>query len=115
MSPPEVLLWLRVRRNLLGYVVKRQQPFAGYVLDFYIAKLGVAIEVDGQIHEFQVQHDELRDSKLEALGLIIIRIPARRIFEDLPSVMESLRFRLNEIEEYRVENPVPKRPKKARK
>ncbi len=50
MTPPEVILWQAIRRDRLGYRVRRQQPFGPYYLDFYIKALMLAIEVDGNIH-----------------------------------------------------------------
>ena len=97
MSLPEVILWKLIRGDRLGYRVRRQQPFEGYFLDFYIRALMVAIEVDGRIHEDQYEYDQLRDSILEQKGLTIIRIPARSIFEDPSGVVEYLVVRLAEI------------------
>ena len=97
MSPPEVILWKLIRRDQLGYRVRRQQPFEGYFLDFYIRALMVAIEVDGRIHEGQNEYDQFRDSILESKGVTIIRIPARSIFEDPASVVDFLVVRLAEI------------------
>ncbi len=107
MSPPEVTLWSLIRRNRLGYRVRRQQPFEGYFLDFYIRELMVALEVDGRIHEFQYDYDLARDKVLESKGLIVIRIPARRLFEDAPSVVEYLVNRIEGIAEERKKNPLP--------
>ncbi len=99
MSPPEVILWKLIRRDRLGYRVKRQQPFEGYFLDFYIRELLVAIEVDGRIHEGQEDYDQRRDKILKRKGLTIIRINASSIFTDANSVVEYLNVRLAEIAE----------------
>ncbi len=97
MSPPEVILWKLIRRDQLGYRVKRQQPFDGYFLDFYIRELMVAIEVDGRIHEGQNEYDQRRDMNLKKKGLTVIRINASAIFKDQYSVVEYLKIRLDEI------------------
>ena len=104
MSPPEIILWKAIRGERLGYTVNRQKPFGRYFLDFYIAKLKVAIEVDGRIHEDTYQHDHKRDNWLESQGVIVIRIAARSIFESVSDVVEYLEIRVNEIAEERQKN-----------
>ncbi len=101
MSLPEVILWKLIRRDQLGYRVRRQQPFEGYFLDIYIRELLVAIEVDGRIHEGQEAYDQRRDKILRMKGLTIIRINASSIFTDANSVVEYLNVRLAEIAESR--------------
>ena len=51
MSLPEVLLWRELRLRPGGYKFRRQHPAGPYVLDFYCAALGLAIEVDGMAHD----------------------------------------------------------------
>ena len=97
MSPPEVILWKLIRRDQLGYRVRRQHPFEGFFLDFYIHALMVAIEVDGRIHEGQFEYDERRDNILKSKGLTIIRIHARSIFENPQEAVEALKIKLDEI------------------
>ena len=104
MSPPEIILWKAIRGERLGYTVNRQKPFGRYFLDFYIAKLKVAIEVDGRIHEDTYQHDHKRDKWLESQGVIVVRIAARSIFESVSDVVEYLEIRVNEIAEERQKN-----------
>jgi len=101
MSPPEIILWKAIRGKRLGYTVNRQKPFGHYFLDFYIAALKIAIEVDGRIHEDTFEHDDRRDRWLESQGVTVIRIAARSIFENISDVVEYLEVRINEIAEER--------------
>jgi very-short-patch-repair endonuclease len=51
MTKAEVLLWIQLKnRKLLGQRVLRQYSVGPYVVDFYIPKLKLAIEVDGATH-----------------------------------------------------------------
>ena len=51
MSLPEVLLWSELRKRPGGFKIRRQHSAAEYVLDFYCAKMKLAIEVDGRAHD----------------------------------------------------------------
>ena len=48
----EITLWNHIRRKALGVEFHRQVPILGYIVDFYCHELALAIEVDGNIHEF---------------------------------------------------------------
>src|SRR3546814_15183617 len=50
MTPPEIGLWLALRRNDAGLRFRRQYPAGDYVIDFYCAPSRLAIEVDGEAH-----------------------------------------------------------------
>lgn len=58
--------------------------FQFYILDFYLPKYKVCIEVDGSHHytdEKQVKHDELRTMRLYNKGITVIRIPNKQALE----------------------------------
>ena len=97
MTPPELILWKAISRKCLGYTVNRQKPFGFYFLDFYIAALKIAIEVDGRIHEGTYEHDIRRDKWLASQGVTVIRISARSIFENIGDVVAFLQIRIDQI------------------
>ena len=90
MSPPEVKLWTLLRRSPGGVRFRRQHPIGPYVADFYCPAVKLVIEVDGQIHNFTVEHDEARDKYIRGLGLGILRIPAADVIADAASVADGL-------------------------
>lgn len=51
MSPPELRLWLELRKEPGGYYFRRQHGAGPYRLDFYCAKARLCIEVAGESHE----------------------------------------------------------------
>jgi very-short-patch-repair endonuclease len=78
LSPPEVLLWSRLRERASGKpVFRRQHPIGPYVLDFYCAKARLAVELDGMSHDTgdHPQRDLGRDAWLQARGITVLRIP----------------------------------------
>ena len=85
MSLPEVLLWNQLRPKINKQcVIHRQVPFLNlYVVDFYCAKLKLAIEIDGrQIHEGQEVKDAERQAAIEQLGIRFLRIGAKRVLKN---------------------------------
>jgi very-short-patch-repair endonuclease len=81
MTLPEVLLWNLLRRAPDGVIFRRQHQIGEYVIDFYCAEAKVCIEIDGIVHDMgdHPQMDEERDAALRALGLEVVRIPAKDV------------------------------------
>ena len=71
----ENLLWYKFLRH---YPVqfRRQCPFDRYIVDFYCAKAGLVIELDGSGHYTaeQTEKDNIRTKDLENMKLTVIRI-----------------------------------------
>src|SRR5579871_3417200 len=79
LTPPEARLWVAIRAcRVGGFKFRRQHPIGPYVLDFYCARVRLAMEVDGAVHtsEDQIAHDRARDRWLERSGVSVLRIPA---------------------------------------
>jgi very-short-patch-repair endonuclease len=94
MTPPEVLLWVRLRvRQADGPTFRRQHPMGPFILDFYCPVAKLAVEVDGFVHETEdhPERDERRDAWLEARGVQVLRIPASEVMRDPDSVADSVR------------------------
>ena len=87
MTPPEKLLWQALRRDQLGYRFRRQHPVGPYVLDFFCARAGLCVEVDGEQHDFTVARDARRDHWLAVQGIRTVRIPARDVMRNLEGVV----------------------------
>jgi very-short-patch-repair endonuclease len=77
-------------RGLGGWKFRRQQIVAGYIVDFYCAKLRLAIEVDGAVHEGQHEEDRQRDINLAALGVRVIRVGDADVLARLDDVLSTL-------------------------
>ena len=75
MTPWERKLWYDFLRN---YPVRfqRQKAIGNYIADFYCAKAGLVIELDGGGHYTpeQARKDELRTKDLTAMNLTVVRI-----------------------------------------
>jgi len=48
----EVLLWQKIKQKGYGVQFHRQVPLLEYIVDFYCHELKLAIEIDGDSHNF---------------------------------------------------------------
>jgi len=92
MSLPEVLLWQHLKGSPGGVHFRKQHSIGDYFLDFYVAKLRFAIEIDGIAHDMgdRPQRDETRDMFLRGKGIEVLRIPATDVLESPEDVAEML-------------------------
>ncbi len=66
----EKALWERLRnRQLSGFKFRRQHHIERFIVDFYCAAARLVIEIDGGIHQAQVEADTVRSDELDATGL----------------------------------------------
>ncbi|WP_157470937.1 endonuclease domain-containing protein [Gracilimonas tropica] len=95
MTEAEEMLWERVRnKKLCGVRVKRQYGFGPYVVDFFVPKANLVIEVDGKIHLSKEQkvRDKNKDTFLRKNSIEVIRIKNEEIFEDIDAAIAKLEF-----------------------
>jgi very-short-patch-repair endonuclease len=92
MTPPEIGLWLALRRNEAGLRFRKQHAVEDYVLDFYCAPARLAIEVDGEAHGRgdRPARDAIRDAWLVSQGLRVVRYPAIEILSNLEDVARQI-------------------------
>lgn len=90
-TPPEILLWNQLKQDKIGFQFRRQKCVGPYVIDFYCPAVKLAVEVDGRIHQFQRDTDQMRDSYLESVGITIFRIPAGSVLRDAYAVAQMIR------------------------
>lgn len=97
MTLSEKIFWNATKGSKLGVVVRRQMPILDYVVDFYIKDIGLAIEIDGNVHNNNVLEDGLRQARIEKLGIHFIRFTNEQITNNLPKVIEQLKKLINEM------------------
>ena len=92
MTPPEIALWLALRRNDAGLRFRRQYPAGPYVLDFYCAPARLAIEVDGEVHARgdRPERDRVRDAWCADRKVQVLRYPAAALSADLDAVVRQI-------------------------
>lgn len=86
----EKVLWKVIRNKKLGVRFVRQFSIDGYVMDFYCPKLRLAIELEGGIHQFRKEYDELRFKYLQAFSVKILRFTNEDILHNLDAVLSNI-------------------------
>ena len=69
----ELLLWQYLRNNKTGYKIRRQHIIGDFIVDFVCLSKKLAIELDGEIHQFEKKKDKMRTLQLQNHGYEVIR------------------------------------------
>ena len=96
MTPEEKHLWYDFLKRL-PMKAHRQYNIGNYIVDFYIPKKQLVIEIDG-IQHLTAEHkekDQTRDNFLKEEGLRVLRFPNESIRENFTDVCQVI---LNHIE-----------------
>ena len=95
----EVLFWMQVHKGKFYNIdFDRQRIIGNYIVDFYVKKLGLVIEIDGSSHDDDKDsYDKKREDYLKSLGLKIFRIPVNDILQNMVKAIVDL-------EEFIIEN-----------
>lgn len=92
MTPAERRLWQALRANRLdGLHFRRQQIIDGFIVDFYCHAVGLVVEVDGPVHDGQVEYDAERSRILAARGLKVLRVRNEEVMKNLEEVLSRIR------------------------
>lgn len=92
-TPAEERLWKILRSHKLnGLKFRRQHPVSRFIADFYCHELKLIIELDGSIHllEEVKAYDIMREKKLKALGLTVIRFSNEQVFTEPEVILNSV-------------------------
>ena len=85
----EMLLWdVLQKASSHGLKFYRQKPIDRYIVDFYCPRKKLVIEVDGGIHdsEMQQEKDALREEFLRTKGLRVLRFRNEEISRNLHGI-----------------------------
>lgn len=89
------MLWEEIKNKKLGFKFRRQHIIEVFVPDFVCLGKMLIIEVDGEIHEKQKEHDKERDDYLKSLGYNILRFKNEDIENRLKKVLDNIKNVLN--------------------
>ena len=88
----EIAFWKQVRKKMFhGLDFDRQKVIGNYIVDFFVKRLGLAIEIDGGSHNEKADYDEQRDKYLEGLGLKVFHTTDFDVLQHVSIVLEELR------------------------
>ncbi len=60
------------------------------MIDFYCHATALVIEIDGKIHDNQIEYDTERDKVLSARGLRLLRIKNEEIRDNIDRVLKRI-------------------------
>jgi len=90
-TPAELKLWHFLRGGKLhGIKFRRQHPIERFIVDFYCAEAKMVVEVDGEIHQYTVVEDAIRQEFVEMLGLRVLRFTNDEVLHNVASVLEQV-------------------------
>jgi len=91
----ERLLWVQLRARRTGGVrFRRQHALGPFILDFYCHAAKLAIEIDGDSHDLQIEYDERRTDWLKRFGIDVMRFANRDVLENLEGVVRMIEERV---------------------
>ena len=103
----ENTLWYQyLRRYPVQF--RRQCVFGPYIVDFYCAKAGLVLELDGSQHYETdgIVHDAQRSNYLMSLGLMVLRLSNRDVNQNLRGVCQQIDTVVAERMAQREENTI---------
>ena len=86
----EVLLWQNIKNKGFGVQFHRQVPLLNFIVDFYCHEFMLAIEIEGDSHQFKYEYDATRQGELEKLGVTFLRFSDIDVKKNMFSVLLSI-------------------------
>ena len=93
LTPAEAGLWRYLKNSQLkGRKFRRQHSIGDYIIDFYCPKEKLAIELDGEVHQYDKinRNDREKEKYLQRLDIQLLRFENRLVFEHLEIVLKRI-------------------------
>jgi very-short-patch-repair endonuclease len=91
MTLAERTLWeILKKRQLNGLRFRSQHPIGPFIVDFYCPEYRLVIELDGDIHDTQVDYDSARTDQFNAFGYQVIRFRNEEVMVNLENVLNQI-------------------------
>ncbi|MDY7394804.1 class I tRNA ligase family protein [Aureibaculum sp. 2210JD6-5] len=95
-TPAETKLWEKLKKKGLGVKFRRQHPIFNYIVDFVCIEKKLIIEVDGEIHKYQLDKDAERQLLLEQKkGFKLLRFTNEEVLNNIDNVLLKIKLELN--------------------
>lgn len=87
----EVIFGMQVHRKMFyGLDFACQKVIGNYIVDFYVKRLGLVVEIDGGSHNEKTEYDSQRDQYLESLGLKVFHTTDFDVLHHVSLVLKDL-------------------------
>jgi very-short-patch-repair endonuclease len=84
----EKKLWAALRNSqVAGARFRRQHAIDRFLVDFYCSEAHLVIEVDGPVHDAQIEEDSVRKEHIERLGFRVLRFKNEDVLNNLDTVL----------------------------
>jgi len=93
MTEAEQRRWFHLRHDQMGVRCYRQKPLGKFIVDFYLPKAKLVVELDGSQHfddPAQVEGDCVRDAWLRSQGLRVLRFDDKQMLTETEAVLEAI-------------------------
>jgi len=84
-TPAEERMWEILNTKVIAKYPKHrflpQHVLFGYILDFYCPTLRICIEMDGEIHDYRKDYDEIRDKNLKRNAIVVFHFQNKEVFK----------------------------------
>ena len=100
----EVILWKYLKgKEMHGIDFHRQRPVDQFIVDFFCNDLYLVIELDGYTHRLErtAAKDQKKESRLQQLGIRILRFEDEEIYHDIDNVLRAIETIILEQKEKR--------------
>src|SRR5690606_36582114 len=88
----ESIIWNELRTKKVGYKFRQQHPIDTYIVDFVCLSKKLIIEVDGEVHQYQLEKDGERELLLkEKKGFKVLRFTNEEVINNLQNVVSKIR------------------------
>ncbi len=95
-TPAEKALWTLLRnRQFQDTKFRRQHAIGDYIADFASLEYRLVVEVDGTIHDFQPDYDQIRTEYLQYYGFEVLRFSNEEVSNEPELVKGKLRLALD--------------------
>jgi very-short-patch-repair endonuclease len=91
LTPAEQKLWQALSKRQLNRLKFRcQHPVGPFIVDFYCPEHRLVIELDGSIHDQQIEQDTARTAQLNQHGYRVIRFRNETVLTNLKHVLHQI-------------------------
>ena len=88
----EIAFWKQVRKKMFhGLDFDRQKVIGNYIVDFFVKRLALVIEIDENSHNGKADYDAQQDKYLEGLGLKVFHTTDFDVLQYMNIVLADLR------------------------
>ncbi|MFT6746846.1 MAG: leucyl-tRNA synthetase [Glaciecola sp.] len=93
----EQALWEMLKGKKTGFKFRRQHVIGRNIVDFVCIEKMLTIEVDGKIHDSQVEYDQARTEELKGFGFTEVRFTNEQVIADTDQVLKEIEQKLHTL------------------